>query len=79
MNNKRASWQSGLGFLLASAGSAVGIGNIWRFPYMTGKNGGAIFILFYLLIIAFITSFALICEIALGKHTKKNCVEAPCR
>jgi len=76
MSKQRAVWQSGLGFFLASAGSAVGLGNIWRFPYMAGENGGALFILVYLLIIIFITSFALICEIALGKYTKKNCVEA---
>ena len=45
---ERENWTSKLGFILAAAGSAIGLGNIWRFPYVTGTNGGAIFILIYL-------------------------------
>ena len=45
----RAHWTSRLGFILAAAGSAVGLGNIWKFPYMTGENGGGAFVLVYLL------------------------------
>ena len=48
MENSRGSFGSKLGVILATAGSAVGLGNIWRFPYMTGQNGGAAFILMYL-------------------------------
>lgn len=45
-------WQSSLGFIAAAAGSAVGLGNIWKFPYIAGQNGGGTFVLFYLLCIA---------------------------
>ena len=47
--NNRGQWGSRLGFILAAAGSAVGLGNIWRFPYVTGENGGAAFVFVYLL------------------------------
>ena len=46
--SNRESFKSRLGFILISAGCAVGIGNVWKFPYVTGQNGGGIFILFYL-------------------------------
>ena len=46
---KRESFKSRLGFILVSAGCAIGIGNVWRFPYVTGQNGGGIFVLFYLI------------------------------
>ena len=46
---KRESFKSRLGFLLVSAGCAIGIGNVWRFPYVAGQNGGGIFVLFYLI------------------------------
>ena len=46
---ERASFSSKLGVILATAGSAVGLGNIWRFPYMTGQNGGAVFIMIYVI------------------------------
>jgi NSS family neurotransmitter:Na+ symporter len=45
---EREQWGSRIGFLLASAGSAIGLGNIWRFPYITGKNGGAAFLVIYI-------------------------------
>ena len=46
---KRENFQSRLGFLLVSAGCAIGIGNVWKFPYVTGENGGGVFVLFYVL------------------------------
>ena len=46
---KRESFGSRLGFILVSAGCAIGIGNVWRFPYVAGENGGSVFVLFYLL------------------------------
>ena len=46
---KRESFKSRLGFILVSAGCAIGIGNVWKFPYVTGENGGGVFVLFYLL------------------------------
>ena len=54
-NNKpRASWSSKTGFILAAAGSAVGLGNIWRFPFVTGENGGAAFLIIYLIAVLLI-------------------------
>ena len=54
MASERAQWSSRWGFILAATGSAVGLGNIWRFPYMTGENGGGWFVLIYLLCVALI-------------------------
>ena len=49
---KREGFRSRLGFLLVSAGCAIGIGNVWKFPYVAGENGGGVFLLFYLLFLA---------------------------
>ena len=60
--NKRPQWSSQLGFILAAIGSAVGLGNIWRFPYIMGQNGGAVFLIVYLTLIVTICFIPLICE-----------------
>lgn len=60
-------WSSRLGFVLAAAGSAVGLGNLWRFPYVAGENGGAAFVLVYLACIALIGAPILIAEIVIGR------------
>ena len=73
-NVKRPSWSSYLSFIIAAIGSAVGLGNIWRFPYVTGKYGGAVFLLTYLLIILFICAIPLCLELALGKYFKKDTI-----
>ena len=52
IKSKRGGWGSNFGFLMASIGSAVGLGNIWGFPYKMGKSGGAVFLLFYLVLVA---------------------------
>ncbi len=70
--NKQDGFQSNIGTILALAGSAVGLGNIWRFPYVVGENGGAAFILVYLLIIFFICIPAFMSEFAIGRSTGKN-------
>ena len=76
MKEKRSSFSSRLGFVLAAAGSAVGLGNLWRFPYLAAKYGGGIFLLVYL-ILAVTFGFALmITEIAIGRKTRLSCVEA---
>ncbi|MFW6035366.1 MAG: sodium-dependent transporter [Halothermotrichaceae bacterium] len=73
---KRENWTSKLGFIMAASGSAIGLGNIWRFPYITGTNGGAIFILIYLLIIFIIGYPLIISEMTIGRKTNKNPVGA---
>lgn len=75
-NLSRPEWTSKLGFILAAIGSAVGLGNIWRFPYIMGKYGGSAFLLVYLIIILFVCSLPLICELSFGKRTKKENVGA---
>jgi NSS family neurotransmitter:Na+ symporter len=72
----RENWSSGLGFILATAGSAIGLGNIWKFPYITGENGGGAFVLIYLLCIAVIGLPVMLCELTLGRHTGRNPVGA---
>ncbi len=72
----RESWGSKAGFLLAAAGSAVGLGNIWRFTYIMGENGGGAFIAVYLLCIAAIGVPVFLAELAIGRHTKRNPVGA---
>ena len=74
MENKRPNWSSRLTFILAAVGSAVGLGNIWRFPYIMGQNGGAVFLVVYLVLILTICFIPLMAELALGKITKKECV-----
>lgn len=72
----RENWGSSIGFVLAAAGSAVGLGNIWKFPYITGENGGGAFVLVYLLCIAVIGLPVMLCEITLGRKTQRNPVGA---
>ncbi len=76
MENKRSSFSGKLGFVLAAAGSAVGLGNIWRFPYLAAKYGGGIFLLAYILL-AITFGFALcVAEIAIGRKTNLSPVGA---
>lgn len=75
-SKKKNGFASGLGFILAAAGSAVGLGNIWGFPYKTAKYGGAAFVLVYILCVLFIGSIALVAEIYLGKRSQANTVTA---
>lgn len=76
MNKKRGSFSGGLGFVFAAAGSAVGLGNLWRFPYLAAQYGGGIFLLVYL-ILAVTFGFALLtAEIAIGRKTKLSPVLA---
>ena len=76
MNTERGSFGSKIGAVLASAGSAVGLGNIWRFPTEVGNNGGAAFILIYLICIAAIGIPVMLCEFLIGRHTRANAVTA---
>jgi NSS family neurotransmitter:Na+ symporter len=75
-SDSRGAWGSRLGFILAAAGSAVGLGNIWGFPMQVGKGGGAIFVLFYLGCVFLICFPILIAELALGRSSGKSPVQA---
>lgn len=63
-SNERATFQSRLGFILVSAGCAIGLGNVWKFPYICGQNGGGAFLLLYLLCLALLGMPILLCEFA---------------
>ena len=76
MEDKRPNWSSKYSFIVTTIGSAVGLGNIWRFPYIMGQNGGAIFLAVYILLISTICFIPLINELYIGKMTKKECVGA---
>jgi NSS family neurotransmitter:Na+ symporter len=76
MENQRGQWSSKFGFIMAGAGSAVGLGNIWRFPYIAGENGGAAFVLVYLLVVLLLGLPYMIAELALGRATQRNPVGA---
>ena len=73
---KRESFKSRLSFLLVSAGCAIGIGNVWRFPYVVGENGGGIFVLFYLLFLVAMGLPVLTMELAVGRGSRKSAVLA---
>ncbi|MCP4656460.1 MAG: sodium-dependent transporter [bacterium] len=72
----RGQWTSRGGFILAAAGSAIGLGNIWRFPYTAGENGGGAFVMIYLLFVALIGTPVLLAELSVGRATQRNSVGA---
>ena len=74
--NERANFGSKIGIILASAGSAVGLGNIWRFPYLTGEDGGAAFILVYICCVLFLGIPAMVAEFVIGRHSRANTGQA---
>ena len=76
MENERSSWGSNVGFLLAAIGSAVGLGNIWGFPYKMGKSGGFTFLIIYILLAVFVGMVIMVSELALGRKTGKGVVGA---
>lgn len=71
---KRESFGSRLGFLLVSAGCAIGIGNVWRFPYVTGQDGGGFFVLFYLICLLVMGVPVLTMELAVGRASRRSAV-----
>ena len=72
--NERGSFQSRLGFILVSAGCAIGIGNVWKFPYVAGENGGSVFVLFYLIFLILMGIPVLTMELAMGRASGKTLV-----
>lgn len=73
---KRESFGSRIGFLLVSAGCAIGIGNVWKFPYLCGQNGGGFFVLFYLLFLVIMGIPVLTMELGVGRASRASCVQA---
>lgn len=73
---KRNSFSGSVGFVLAAAGSAVGLGNIWRFPYLAAKDGGGLFLLVYLILALTFGFTLLVTEIAIGRKTRQGCLTA---
>lgn len=76
MSAKRNSFSSSLGFVLAAAGSAVGLGNIWRFPYLAAKDGGGLFLVVYIILALTFGFTMLVSEIAIGRKTKQSALTA---
>ena len=76
MENNRGSWGSNTGFLLAAIGSAVGLGNIWSFPYKMGRCGGFLFFILYLLLSVFVGFVIMAGELAMGRKTGRGAVGA---
>ncbi|UCE04937.1 MAG: sodium-dependent transporter, partial [bacterium] len=76
LGSSRGSWGSKIGFIVAAAGSAIGLGNIWRFPYVAGENGGAVFVLIYIIFIIIIGLPVMIAELSIGRNAEKNPVGA---
>ena len=73
---ERESFKSRLGFLLVSAGCAIGIGNVWRFPFIVGQNGGGFFVLIYLIMLVIMGLPVLTMELAVGRASRKSAVLA---
>lgn len=75
-NKKKSSFSGSIGFVLSAAGSAVGVGNIWRFPYLAAKDGGGLFLLVYLALICTFGFTLLTTDVAIGRRTKENALKA---
>lgn len=76
MENKRAQWGSTFGFLMAAVGSAVGLGNIWGFPYKMGKGGGFAFLIIYIALVLLVGMIVMLGELAIGRKTGKGVMGA---
>ena len=76
MKSERGNFGTTLGIILATAGSAVGLGNVWRFPYMTGVNGGAAFIIIYFGCILLLGIPGMVSEFIIGRHAQANAYRA---
>ena len=74
--DERATWATRIGFILAAAGSAVGLGNIWRFPFLTGESGGAAFLVVYLLLVVGVGVPVLLVEFVIGRRSNRNPIGA---
>ena len=73
---QRESFKTRIGFLLVSADCAIGIGNVWRFPYVAGQNGGGLFVLVYLLFLFILALPVLTMELSIGRNSRKSAINA---
>ena len=76
MNKKKSNFSGQLGFVLAAAGSAVGVGNLWRFPYLAAKDGGGLFLVIYLVLVLTFGFTLLTSDIAIGRRTGESAIRA---
>ena len=76
MKQQREHWGSRIGFIMAAAGSAIGLGSLWRFPYLAGENGGGAFVLLYVLFTFFVAVPVFIAELVIGRNTQRSAVSA---
>ena len=76
MNQPRENWSSNMGFILAATGSAIGLGNLWKFPFITWENNGGAFVLLYLMCIAAVGLPIMMAELLIGRMTQKSPVGA---
>ncbi len=76
MANRGEQWSSKIGFILAAAGSAIGLGAIWRLPYVAGTNGGGAFFVIFLLFTLLLGTTLLLAEFVIGRRTNKNAIQA---
>lgn len=72
MENNRGSWSSRFGFLMAAVGSAVGLGNLWKFPYLAGENGGGAFVIVYIAIVVLLGFSLMLAEMTIGRHANSD-------
>ncbi|MEA4846135.1 MAG: sodium-dependent transporter, partial [Clostridiaceae bacterium] len=72
IKNQRGQWATALGFIMASAGAAIGLGNVWKFPYLASKFGGGTFLFAYIIILLVLGIPILVTEIILGRRGKLN-------
>lgn len=72
MENNRGSWSSRFGFLMAAVGSAVGLGNLWKFPYLAGENGGGAFVLVYIGLVILLGFTLMLAEMTIGRHANSD-------
>lgn len=76
MKSERASFGSKLGIILATAGSAVGLGNVWRFPYMAGEHGGGVYIIVYIACVLLLGIPCIVSEFVIGRRAASNTARA---
>ena len=76
MKANKEQWSSKFGFIMAAAGSAIGLGNLWKFPYITGTNGGAVFLIVYIIFLLILGIPILLSELAIGRYAGSNAIDS---